>query len=177
MDLDERLDEVLDRGTPLVLVRLEERRQRVGDDVAVEVLHHVERLPERVLLAQRDDARDADTELRERELQARLAKHVVRGGRERRPRWAPEDEPHVVPLHEEGDVRAPGPDPADPERAAAESLLVEEALDVLEHEQRRNRKRRRLGGGRDDVDGRGGRHGRIFPRRQSCGSEVLARVA
>ena len=155
MDLDERLDEVLDGGTPLVLVRLEERRQCVGHDVAVEVLHHVERLSECVFLAESDDARDADARIRERELQPRLAEDVVCRGRERRAWGAPEDEPHVVPLDEEGDVRAPGPDAADPQRPAAKPVLVEEALDVLEHEQRRHGERLGLGGSRDDVDGHG----------------------
>ena len=165
MDLDQRLDEVLDRCPTLVLVRLEQRRQDVGDDVAVEVLHHVERLAEGVLLAERDDPRDADAEPGERQLQAGLAEHVVRRGRQRRPRRAPEHEPRPVPLDEEGDVRAAGPDPAHRGRAGAEPLLVEEALDVLEHEQRRDGERGRLGGGRDDVHGRGrGSHGRIFPR-------------
>ena len=149
----------------LVLVRLEQRRQDVGDDVAVEVLHHVERLAEGVLLAERDDPRYAHAEPGERELQAGLAEHVVRRGRQRRPRRAPEHEPRPVPLDEEGDVRAAGPDPAHRGRAAAEAVLVEEALDVLEHEQRRDGERGRLGGGRDDVHGRGrGSHGRIFPR-------------
>ncbi len=117
VDLDQRLDEVLDRGATLVLVRLEQRRQDVGDDVAVEVLHHVERLAEGVLLAERDDPRHAHAEPGERQLQAGLAEHVVRRGRQRRPRRATEHEPRPVPLDEEGDVRAAGPDPAHRGRA------------------------------------------------------------
>ena len=125
-------------GPTLALVRLEERREHVGDDVAVEVLHHVERLAERVLLAERDDPRDADAELRERELQAGLARMSCaeggsggRGGRRSTSR-APSRSTRKVTFELPAPIRPTrsGPRPS--------PLLVEEALDVLEHEQRRD---------------------------------------
>ena len=72
----------------------------------------------------------------ERELESRLADHVVRRGRERRPRRAAEDEALAATLEQEGEVRAAAlADPGDGGRAGAEPVLVQERLDPVERDE------------------------------------------
>ena len=74
----------------------------------------------------------------ERELEASFADHVVRRGRERRPRRPAEDKAVVAALEQEGEIRAAAlADPGRRDRSRAEAVLVEERLDVLEDEERR----------------------------------------
>ena len=165
MDLDERIDELLAEPAPRRRL-LETRRQVARDDVAVEEPHHVEGHADHALvLADRDDRRQADPVWRERELEARLTHHVVRGRRKRGPRRPTQDEAVVAALEEEREVRAASvADPLRPDRPLAEAVLVEERLQAVEDDERRALGARRLGGRRDDV-GSGG-HGAILPRRR-----------
>ena len=106
VDLDQRVDEV-EPERAARLLGLEARRELVGDDVRVDVVHDVERDADHALvLADRADRRQADAVRSERELEARLADHVVRRRRQRRPRRAAEDEARVAALEQEREVRA-----------------------------------------------------------------------
>ena len=151
MDLDECVDELLaeqrvDRWA------LQPRRQAVGDDVPVEEPHDVERdADDGVVLADRDDRRQADPVRRERELKARLAHHVVGGRRERRTRRPPQDVALVASFEQEGEVRAPTlADALGVDGALTEAVAVEERLEPVEHEER-GAVARSLGARRDDV--------------------------
>ena len=74
----------------------------------------------------------------ERELEPRLAHHVVRGRRQRRSRRAAQHEPVGAALEQEGEVRAAAvADPARVDRPAAEAVLVEERLEPVEDQERR----------------------------------------
>ena len=105
----------------------------------LEVVHDVERDADHALvLADGADRRQPDAVRCERELEARLPHHVVRGRRQRRPRRAAEDEAGVVALEQEREVRAAAlADPARAHRPRAEPVRVQERLDALEDEQRR----------------------------------------
>ena len=109
----------------------------------VEEVHDVERDADHALvLADGADRRQPDPVRRERELQARLADHVVCRGRQRRPRRPAEDEAAVVALEQEREVGAAAlADPGRADGARAEAMLVEERLDVLEDQERRPRRR------------------------------------
>jgi hypothetical protein len=89
VDLDERVDQLVPETPPRVL-RLQPRRELVGDDPPVDPLHDVERDAEHgLVVAHRDDRRQArEPAGAERELQPRLAHHVVRRRRQRRSRGA-----------------------------------------------------------------------------------------
>ena len=74
----------------------------------VEEAHHVERDAEHgLVLADGDDLREAvEPGDADRVLQPRLAHHVVRRGRQRRPRRPAQDEALVAALEQEREVRA-----------------------------------------------------------------------
>ena len=107
------------------------RRAAARDDVPVEEVHHVERDAEHgLVLADGADLRQPDPVRSERELEPGLAHHVVRRGRQRRPRRPAEDEPLAAPFEQVREVRAAAlADPLARERAGAETVLVEECLD------------------------------------------------
>ena len=85
-------------------------RDRVGDHGAVERLHHVERRADQLrVLADGEDARDADALLGERELQPRLAHDIVRGRRQWRRRRASQHDARPTPLDQVGQVEDPSP--------------------------------------------------------------------
>ena len=138
MDLDERIDEV-EPEPPPGLLGLEAGGQLVGDDVALEVVHDVERDADHALvLADGANHRQPDAVRRQGELEPRLAHHVVGRRRERRPRRPAQDEASVVPLEQKREVRAATlADAAGAHRPRAEPVLVEEGFDVLEDQQRR----------------------------------------
>ena len=103
VDLDQRVDQLL--ADPL---RLEAVRQRVGQHVALDQLHDVERDAEqRVVVAGREDLRDAHVGALERAQQERLAQDVVRGGRQRWARRAPQHPLAAVAPDQVGDVGVP----------------------------------------------------------------------
>ena len=139
VDLGERVDEV----EPEPAARRRARRGPAAasgrHDVALEVAHHVEVHAQNALVvAHRDDLRQADAVRREGELQPRLADHVVCGRRQRRPRRAPQHEAVGAPLEQEREVRAAAvADPARRDRSAAEAVLVEERLEPVEDQERR----------------------------------------
>ncbi len=138
VDLDERVDQIPAQATPRRL-RLETGRQRLRDDVPVEIAHHVERNAEnRFVVADGEDLRKAPEPTGAHgELQSRLAHHVVRRGRERRARRATKHEPVVAALEQEGEVRAAAvADSVGVEWSLAELIRVEEALDPVEDDQR-----------------------------------------
>ena len=82
MDLDQGVDEILCEAAACRRVAVETGRELGDDDVAVDVVHHVERHAEqRFVLAHRADRRHADALLREGELETRLADDIVRRGR------------------------------------------------------------------------------------------------
>ena len=106
VDLDQRVDEIEPEPPPGALV-LESGRQRVRHDVALEEVHDVERDADHALvLADGADHGEPDAVRRERELEARLAHHVVGGRRKRRARRPAQDESPLVPLQEKREVRA-----------------------------------------------------------------------
>jgi hypothetical protein len=82
VDLDERVDEVR-REIAASRLGLEPRYELVRHDLAVEVRHDVERHAEHgLVLRDRDDRRQArEPGLAQRQLELRLAHHVVRRGR------------------------------------------------------------------------------------------------
>ena len=129
----------------------------------VEEAHHVERDAQHaVVLADREDRRQANPVGRERELEPRLAHHVVRRGRQRRPRRPAKHVPLVPSLDEEREVRAAAvPDPLDTQRSGAEAVRVEECLEPVEDDERWTREAPGLIGGADDVQR--ARHPPILP--------------
>ena len=74
----------------------------------------------------------------------RLAQHVVRGRRQRRPRRAAQDPFAAVAADHVGDVGVAVADRLGVDLAAPEAVLVEERLERPAHEQRRPFERRRL---------------------------------
>jgi hypothetical protein len=138
VDLDQRVHKVQPERVPPVLA-LQSGRKVAGDDRPFEEIHHVEGDADHALvLADGADRRQPDPVRRERELEARLPDHVVCRGRKRGPRRAAEDEAVVAALEQEGEVRpAALADPTRPDRPGAETVLVEEHLDVLEDEEGR----------------------------------------
>ncbi len=138
VDLDEGVDEVEPEPPPGAL-GLEAGRQLVCHHMAFEEVHDVERDADHALvLADGADYGQPDAVRSERELEPRLSHHVVGGGRQRRPRRPAQDESLLVPLQEKREVRAATlADAAGAHRPRAEPVLVEEALDVLEDEERR----------------------------------------
>ena len=163
VDLDQRVDELVAEPPPRGRV-VEARRQPVGDDVAVEERHHVERDAEHALvLAHREDRRQPDALRRERELEPRLAHHVVGRGRQGWP-WGPaQHEALASPFEQEGEVRpAADPDPRRAQRPLSEAVPVEERLHPVQHEQGLPRRAGCLGRSRNDVVRLG--HGAIVPR-------------
>ena len=92
--------------------------------------------------------------------QPRLAQHVVRRGRERRPRRAAQHQLGRAAADLVGDVGVPVPDGLRRDRAAAQAVRVQVRLQRAPHEQRRELERSRLLGGVDDR-----RHGARHPNR------------
>ena len=146
VDLDERVDQLARRSAALQALR-----QLGGDHVAVDALHHVERRAgDGLVVARRQHARDAHVRALERAQQQRLAQHVVRGRRQRRPRRAAQDPFTAVAPDHVGDVGVPVADRLGLDLAAAEPVRVEEGLERTAHEQRRAVERRGLLRGVDD---------------------------
>jgi hypothetical protein len=109
------------------------------------LLHHVEgHAEQRLVVAHGEHARRAGGRVLERAQQPRLAQHVMRGRRQRRPRRAPQHRARVPAPDQERDVRVALADALGLEPARADSLLVEERLERLAHEQRRELKVRSL---------------------------------
>ena len=139
VDLDERIDQVVAKPTAGRLA-LEPGRQLVRRNVAVDVLHDVERHAEDALVVADGDDRGKSNEPRiaQRQLQPRLTYDVVRRGRQRRTRRPAKDEATLVALEQEGEVRAAAfADAPRPHVARAEPVLVEERPHAVEHEQGR----------------------------------------
>ena len=106
----------------------------------VEVAHDVERHADHALVvADGDDVGEPrEAGGADRLLEPRLAHHVVRGGRQRRPRRPPEHEALAAALDQEGEVRSAAvPDPGRGDGPAPEPVRVEKRLDVLLDDQRR----------------------------------------
>ncbi len=98
-----------------------------------------------------EDARHGHARAFERAQQPGLAEHVVGRGRQRRARWAAQDEAVGAPAQEEGDVGVALPDRLGLERARAEAGRVENRLERAQDEERRQLERRGLLRGVDDV--------------------------
>jgi predicted ATPase/DNA-binding SARP family transcriptional activator len=111
--------------------RVEVRRQRLADDRPDDLLHDVERRADHaVVLAHREDPWNAHAAPRQAGLDARLADHVVRGGRQRGRGRAAHDDAGPVALDEVGQVRGAVADPRCTRRPGAETLGVEERLEL-----------------------------------------------
>ena len=145
------------RSSPAVrraLGRAERGRQRVRDDVAVELLHDVEGHAEDARRPRRRRARAARARAPRSALQhARLAQHVVRRGRQRRRRRAGAA-PSARRRARAGTSRSSGPSPMRVaiERPGAQPVLVEPRLERAPHDERRQRQGGRLRRRVDDVD-------------------------
>ena len=127
-----------------------------GDDLAVDALHDVEgRADDLLVLAGREHARDPRPGRPEGAQQARLAQHVVGALGNRRARRAAQHDLGVAAAHEVGDVGVAVADGLGGQVAAPDPVLVEEALERLDDEQRRPLVGRRLGVACDDVVRRG----------------------
>ena len=153
VDLHEGVDEVVSQRTAGRLA-FEPGRRLVRRHRPVELVHDVERdADHRLVVADGDDPREArEPCLAQRELKARLADHVVRRGRKRRTRRAPEHEPAVLSLQEEGEVRAaPLADPASAQSSRPEAALVEEPANAIEDQEWRLRQAIGVSRGLDDV--------------------------
>jgi hypothetical protein len=146
----QRVDELL-ADAPAILDCVEHRRQRAGDHLALDLLHHVERhADDRRVVAHRDDdghARAAG----ERGHHPRLAQDVVRAGRQRPTRRAAQHELAAVASQRVGDVRVALADRLDLDLPGAQPALIEVGPQRLEHEQRLTSVGRALLVGEDDV--------------------------
>ena len=110
--------------------------------MTLEIGHDVERDAEDALvLRDRDDRRKAgEPGLSQRELEPRLAHHIVRRRRQRWARRASQHEPVGSALEQEREVRAaPFTDPPRANVSLAEVAFVEKRADAVEHEQWRLR--------------------------------------
>ena len=134
VDLHERVDQLV--ADPL---RLHPGGQLVAEHDPLDALHHVEGDAEQgLVLAGREDLRDTDGGGLERAQQARLAQDVVRGGRERRPRRAPQDPFAAVAADQVRDVGVPVADRLRLQFAAPQTVVVEELLERASNQQRRS---------------------------------------
>ena len=113
-------------------------RSRRGHRHAVEELHDVERHAEqRLVLAGGEHARDRHAGALQPAQHARLAQHVVGRRRQRRARRATEHDARALAAHAVGDVRVALADLGRVDRPAADPLLVQEPLDRVAVQQRR----------------------------------------
>ena len=151
VQVDEGVDKDLG-GRAAVLVRGEEVRDGVDEDLALQHLHDVEGdAQDRLVVGGGEDLRYGQPHRRDALLHAGLAHHVVRGLRDGWARSAPQDELGVAAADLVGDVGLAVADPPPGQRAAAQSLRVEVGLDAVEDEERGHREGVGLGGGADDL--------------------------
>ena len=119
--------------------------------VSVELLHHEERRADHGVVVAHGEHRGDARGVAHGADDPCLAQHVVRAGRKRRPRRAPDHALPVAAPHDVGHVRVALADRRRLDRSLAEAVLVEESLERLGDEQGRPVVPLRFLEGADDV--------------------------
>ncbi len=149
--LHERVHQVVADAGP-VLLGVQRPGHLAGDHVPVLLLHHVEgHAQHRLVVTGGEDPRRAGGGALERCQQARLAQHVVGGGRKGRTRRAAQHQPGVAAAQQVGDIGMALADPLGLDGARPQPLRVQKALERAAHDQRRAFLASRLLGGVHDL--------------------------
>lgn len=137
VQLDESVDQLVDQGRA-GLRGVEAGGQAGPDDVALDLLHHVERHSERgLVLVDQEHAGDPDAAALERPQQPGLADDVVGARRQRRTRRPAQHDLGALAADEVRDVAVAVADRVGGQRPAADPGRVEHRLQRAAHQQRR----------------------------------------
>ena len=151
VQLDQAVDQLLG-DLPRPAVASQRRWQLAPQHPAVDVGHQVEGGADQLgVLAAGQNLRDRHAQRPQGGEQARFARHVVGGGWQRPARRAPQHQPRVAALDQEGEVGVAVADRGDLQLAGAEPGGVEVVPQRLDHDQRLHRRRRCLRRGADEV--------------------------